>query len=63
MKCKCNQCGMEVTGLTCGKCHALLKNDTLNKNGSEIKVAKCPNGCGMIKSPVCCGQDMECGAN
>jgi hypothetical protein len=51
---------MSVTGLNCGKCGSSLKNDTINKNGNDVKVAKCPNGCGMIKSPVCCGQDMEC---
>lgn len=51
---------MGVKGLTCTKCNAELVNDTVTKNGNDINVAKCPNGCGMIKSPMCCGQDMEC---
>lgn len=60
MECICNKCGMGVKGLTCTKCDAELVKDTLTKNGSEIQVAKSPNGCGMIKSPSCCNQDMVC---
>lgn len=60
MECICNQCGMAVKGLTCAKCNAELVKDTIIKNGSEIQVAKCPNGCGMIKSPSCCNHDMAC---
>ena len=26
----------------------------------EVHVSKCPDGHGMIKSPMCCGQDMTC---
>jgi hypothetical protein len=25
-----------------------------------VDVSKCPNGDGMIKSPMCCAQDMTC---
>jgi hypothetical protein len=60
MECKCNQCGMGVKGLTCAQCETALVQETITKNGNAIKVAKCPNGCGMIKSPTCCNQDMEC---
>jgi hypothetical protein len=60
MECTCNQCGMGVKGLTCVKCDSELVQDTVTKNDSKIQVAKCPNGCGMIKSPTCCGQDMVC---
>ncbi len=60
MECKCEKCGMEVKGLTCGKCDAALVTDTITKEGKSVQVAKCPEGCGMIKSPACCGQDMTC---
>ncbi|MBV8802233.1 MAG: hypothetical protein JO131_04585 [Gammaproteobacteria bacterium] len=60
MECTCNQCGMGVKGLTCNKCDTELVQDTITKNDNKIQVAKCPNGCGMIKSPTCCGKDMVC---
>lgn len=60
MECKCEKCGMGVKGLTCTKCDAKLVHDTISKDGKTIHVAKCPEGCGMIKSPQCCGQDMAC---
>lgn len=61
MECKCNQCGMGVKGLTCSKCNSELVSDSITKdNGDQVQVAKCPNGCGKIKSPVCCGHDMTC---
>lgn len=63
MECKCQQCGMEVIGMKCGKCQEELVNAIIvGKDGTEIQVAKCPNGCGMIKSPTCCGRDMVCSA-
>jgi hypothetical protein len=61
MECKCNKCGMSVKGLACGKCDSELeKGMHTQKDGKNIQVAKCPSGCGMIKSPTCCGEDMEC---
>ena len=60
MECKCDKCGMGVKGLACGKCEAELVQETITKDGKEVQVAKCPTGCGMIKSPTCCGQDMAC---
>lgn len=61
MECTCEQCGMGVKGLTCSKCDAELVLDTITTDKkTNVQVAKCPNGCGMIKSPVCCGQDMAC---
>lgn len=61
MECKCKECGMGVKGLTCSQCNSALVADTIKKeNGSEVQVAKCPKGCGMIKSPQCCGKDMTC---
>ncbi len=56
----CAKCGMGVTGLKCVKCGAELVHDTVNQNGVDIHVSKCPKGHGMIKSPMCCGQDMAC---
>jgi hypothetical protein len=57
----CDQCGMSVGTMTCGKCGKDLVHDTLTKDdGSKVHVAKCPDGHGMIKSPMCCGTDMAC---
>ncbi len=56
----CAKCGMGVTGLKCVKCGVELEHATINKSGVDIHVSKCPNGHGMIKSPMCCGQDMAC---
>tara|TARA_B110001454_G_scaffold77743_1_gene75294 strand:+ start:335 stop:529 length:195 start_codon:yes stop_codon:yes gene_type:complete len=52
-------CGMKVTGLTCGTCGKELVHDTISKDdGSSVHIAKCPDNCGKIKSPMCCGSDM-----
>ncbi len=56
---ECEKCGMSVNA-TCGKCDASLVNETLTRgDGGEVQVSKCPNEHGMIKSPMCCGQDMN----
>lgn len=61
MECTCEKCGMSVTGMNCGKCNSPLEKDTITaSNGNKVQVAKCPQGCGMIKSPTCCGRDMTC---
>ena len=44
----------------CAKCGKDLVHGTIDKDGVEIHVTKCPDGPGMIKSPLCCGQDMAC---
>ena len=55
------QCGMGVTGMTCAKCGEELVHDHVAKDdGTSVGVTKCPDGCGMIKSPMCCGADMAC---
>lgn len=55
----CEACGMGVTGMQCAECgHALIHDQITTGDGSTVGVAKCPNDCGMIKSPTCCGQDM-----
>jgi hypothetical protein len=60
MECKCEKCGMGVKGLECAKCGKDLVIDTVKKDDTRVQVARCPTGCGMIKSPTCCGQDMNC---
>jgi len=55
----CETCDMKVKGLVCGKCDAKLVDDIVTtKEGKIVQVAKCPNDCGKIKSPQCCGHDM-----
>ena len=57
----CEQCGMGVKGMACAKCGKDLEHDILTKpDESEVHVSKCPDGCGKIKSPMCCGSDMAC---
>jgi hypothetical protein len=56
----CSKCGMSVD-MQCGKCGEELVLDTVKKpDGTTVKVSKCPEGHGMIKSPMCCAQDMTC---
>ncbi len=56
----CSKCGMSVD-MQCGKCGEELAMDNVKKpDGTPVNVAKCPGGHGMIKSPMCCGQDMTC---
>ena len=56
---ECSICGMSVDA-TCGKCKEPLVDDTIDVDGSKVQVSKCPNGHGKIKSPSCCGKDMNC---
>lgn len=57
----CDQCGMGVTGMKCAKCGEELVHDHITTDdGKSVAVTKCPDGCGMIKSPMCCGTDMSC---
>ena len=56
---ECNECGMSVNA-NCGKCNAPLVDDSINVDGSQVQVSKCPNDHGKIKSPSCCGQEMIC---
>jgi hypothetical protein len=56
----CDKCGMSVD-ITCAKCGAALVEGSLTTaDGSKVEISECPNGCGKIKSPLCCGQDMSC---
>lgn len=52
---------MTIGSMTCGECGAELVHDTVAKDdGTDVHVSRCPNGHGMVKSPLCCGQDMAC---
>ncbi len=56
----CHNCDMSVSGLTCGACSKELVHGTVtNDEGVPADVSKCPSGCGKIKSPMCCGNDMH----
>ncbi len=58
---KCDQWGMGVTGMKCAKCGSGLVHDHITVgDGETVAVTKCPDGCGQIKSPMCCGSDMTC---
>ena len=57
----CDKCGMSVGTMTCGHCGKDLVADTITTDsGMNVDVVKCPEGHGMVKSPMCCGQDMAC---
>ncbi|MDP7231821.1 MAG: hypothetical protein FI685_05550 [SAR202 cluster bacterium] len=58
---KCD-CSMGVSGLTCTKdgCGTPLEHKTITTDdGSTVNVTECPKCEGRIKSPMCCGADME----
>ena len=58
-KYSCGDCEMEVININCGKCGSELEYAELTTgDGSTVGVCECPKGCGRIKSPLCCGQDM-----
>ena len=59
MKYECNQCHMGVEGMKCAHCGKELVHDVVDFEGEKVGVSKCPSGCGMIKSPICCGSDMK----
>ncbi len=57
---KCEKCGMSIGTMTCGTCDRELEHGSITADsGDEIQVSKCPDDHGMIKSPMCCGQDMS----
>ena len=57
----CEKCGMSIGTMTCGKCDKELVHDNLETaDGSKVFIAKCPDGHGKVKSPMCCGNDMTC---
>jgi hypothetical protein len=57
----CEHCGMSVGTMTCGRCGKELTQDTATTEDYRIiNVSVCPDGHGMVKSPMCCGVDMVC---
>ena len=63
-KYECDHCGMGLEDLKCAKCGISLEHDHLTKDdGTQVAIAKCPEGHGKIKSPMCCGHDMACELN
>ena len=59
----CQKCKMTVN-TTCANCSdEPLVNDSLDSNGTKIQISKCPKCQGKIKSPMCCGQDMNASYN
>ncbi len=56
----CTVCGMSIGTMTCGTCGKDLVHNTITTdNGETVHVSECPDGHGKVKSPMCCGQDME----
>ena len=56
----CEKCDMSVE-VSCGHCGRELVHDTLARDdGTTVDVSTCPDGHGMIKSPMCCAEDMAC---
>ena len=58
---QCKTCGMGVKGMSCAKCGSPLKHGHVKAaDGKDVQVCECPKQCGKIKSPMCCGHDMQC---
>lgn len=55
----CNDCDMTIDNLVCSHCHQELIQDEIEVDGEPLQVAKCTQCQGMIKSPQCCGKDMQ----
>lgn len=56
----CEKCGMSIGDMTCGTCGKTLAHGSVTtESGDKVDVSKCPDKHGMIKSPMCCGQDMK----
>lgn len=46
---------------SCAKCDVLLIDDILIINDdTSVQISRCPVCEGKIKSPQCCGEDMNC---
>tara|TARA_B100000768_G_C11195464_1_gene339283 strand:+ start:434 stop:640 length:207 start_codon:yes stop_codon:yes gene_type:complete len=62
---KCDACGMSVNA-SCGECNIALVNGMLDlDDGTQVQISQCKEiDCssydGKIKSPLCCGNDMQC---
>ena len=56
---QCQECDMKIKGIECARCDSELQHETIEIDGGPVNVCSCPDGCGKIKSPMCCGQDMH----
>jgi len=57
---ECTSCGMTVNA-SCANCNTPLVNDSLTlEDGNKVQISLCPDCSGKIKSPMCCGADMDC---
>ena len=57
----CSDCNMSLESINCS-CGTELDHTIITKdNGDTVQVAQCPDGHGKIKSPTCCGMDMNPG--
>ena len=55
----CKNCGMKTEDLKCNDCGKTLHHSYLKRsNGIKIYIIECKDGCQMLKSPICCSQDM-----
>ena len=52
----CGDCGMGIQSLNCS-CGATLVHSSIKKG--TVQISECPEGHGKIKSPTCCGSDMN----
>ena len=46
---------------SCANCNTPLVDDSLTlEDGNKVQISLCPDCSGKIKSPMCCGVDMNC---
>jgi len=50
---------MSLESINCSCGTELVHKTITNDNGDTVQVAQCPDGHGKIKSPTCCGIDMN----
>ncbi len=50
-----NNCGMVINANYAKHCQALVDNILRLDDGVEVKISRCPECEGKIKSPSCCG--------
>jgi hypothetical protein len=55
----CQKCDMAVKDIECAKCASTCSHEHIDHEGQQIAVCKCGSCNGMIKSPQCCGEDMQ----
>lgn len=56
----CNKCDMSIHAPRCAHCNQEMGPKKLEVEGKQSTVCACPKGCGCIKTPQCCGEDMQC---